>query len=254
MTTVDLPSLFTFDVTVMLMVVCFVAAIISAIVGTIGGIMVVVAGAWFIPFELWLPIHACVQSISNASRLYIGRQYLDKDVCLQFSGGSLFGTLLGTSVVAFASRSLLLVVANTFILISTWVKMIAFNFRFGIPTLGFVHGFLGGMIGAPGPLGMPTLLHRYTDEHAYDRTIINHAFFAMCSHTMRIFAFGLWGYNYLDVWQFIIIFSVMAVGGTYVGSYLRNVITDKKRLTLILKILLSALVLSTIYKHLVLLI
>ena len=248
MTSADLIGLFTTHITITLMIVCFVSAIISAIVGTIGGLIVVVVGSLFVPFELWLPIQACIQATSNASRFYIGRKFLDKSVCLHFTGGSLFGTLLGTSVVAFAGRSLVLVIANTFILISTWIKMVAFNFKGGIPCLGFLHGFIGGMVGTPGPLGMPTLLHRYKQD-AYDKTIVTHAYFAMTSHILRVFAFGLWGYNYLNVWQFIVIFSATTIGGSYLGTHLRDKIANKDRLTFILKIILSALVLSTIIRH-----
>ena len=248
MVSADLIPLFTQDIVMILAVVCFIAAIISAIVGTIGGMMIVVVGAFFVPFELWLPIHASVQCFANGSRLYMGREHLEKKICFEFAGGSTVGTLLGTSVVAFASQAVVLTLGNTFILISTWIKMIAFNFKFGFSVAGFIHGFLGGMIGSPGPIAMPTLLHRY-GEKDFDKTIVNHAFFAMSSHTLRVLGFGLWGYNYLDVWQFIAIFAAVSIVGTYLGTAIRHNVGNKQNLSLALKIILSIMVVYNIIKY-----
>lgn len=246
-------EILTTNVIIILTIISFFTAMISGVVGMIGGMILVVAGTFFVPFDVFLPIHATVQLISNSSRIMMAFSDLDKPVFAKFSMGSLFGTFLGTWVVVMLPRALLLSISYTFILISTWIKMLSFNFRFGLPILGAFQGFLGGLIGATGPVGMPTLIHRYTDKADYNRIVITNSGFNMISHFFRMVAFGVWGYAYSAVWHVIAFMAITTVLGSYAGTKIRNKVSGKRQMVLFMKILLSIVVaiglIRTVYNN-----
>lgn len=246
-------NILTTDVIIIFTILSFFTAVISGIMGMIGGMILVVVGTFFVPFDVFLPIHATVQLISNSSRIMMAFSDLDKPVFAKFSMGSVFGTFLGTWVVVMLPRPLLLSISYTFILMSTWIKMLSFNFRFGFSILGAFQGFLGGLIGATGPVGMPTLIHRYGDKSDYNRIIITNSGFSMISHFFRVIAFGVWGYAYSAIWHVVAFMAITTVLGSYAGTKIRNKVSGKKQMVLFIKILLTVVVaiglIRTIYNN-----
>ncbi len=220
----------------------FFTAIISGIFGMIGGVILVVVGTFFVPFDVFLPIHACVQLAANGARVLMAWSDLDKPVLARFSVGTVIGNLVGTSIVVAISRPLMVIIAYSFILTSTWIKMLSFNFRGGLVALGGLQGFISGLVGATGPIGMPTLIHRYGGMGDYNRIVITNSGMNLVSHIARAGAFLLWGYAYGAVWEIIVGMVITTIGGTFVGTKIRNKITNKDRMIWILKIVLSMVV------------
>ena len=66
--------------------------------------------------------------------------------------------------------------------------------------LGGLQGFISGLVGATGPIGMPTLIHRYGGMGDYNRIVITNSGMNLVSHIARAGAFLLWGYAYGAVW------------------------------------------------------
>ena len=243
----ELQNIFTNNAIIILMALSFFTAIISAIVGMIGGMIVVAVGSLFVPLDIWIPIHAVIQLASNSLRVYLSRKHIDRKVLGKFSFGNIFGTILGTYVVTFSGRTLMILIGNVFIFFSTWFKMINFNFRGGFQSLGFIMGFVSGIIGASGPLGMPTLIHRY-GKNDYDKIIITNSAMMLIGHFLRFIAFVIWGFAYTTLIIPISLFVVCAFMGTLVGTKLRNNIKDKEKFTFYLKILLTGIVMINISK------
>lgn len=228
--------------------VSFVTSVISGIFGMVGGVILIVVGTFLLPLDVFLPIHACIQCISNLSRVFMGWHHLDKQVWRQFTIANAVGTFLGTYVVVFLSRPVITLISSIFIILGTWFKMFTFNFRFGLYVLGKIHGFIGGMVGATGPFAMPTLIHRYGHAKDYDRIIITNSALNANGHTVRAIAFAVWGYAYDAVWELIAVMAVFSILGSWVGTKMRHKITSKDSFIFALKILITGLATINVIK------
>jgi uncharacterized membrane protein YfcA len=89
-------------VTVVLTVVCFITSMISAILGMGGGILLLAAMFSVLPHMLVVPLHACVQLVSNFTRVLA---YI-KDVNWKILGFFLCGALPSLAIAAFVFKEL----------------------------------------------------------------------------------------------------------------------------------------------------
>ena len=187
--------------------------------------------------------------ISTFSRVLMAWKSLDKKVWFQFSWGNAIGTFLGTYFVIFLNRQVTFIICNLFLLVSTWVRMLAFNFKGGLPILGVFHGWISGLIGSTGPLAMPTLIHRYNNTD-YEKIVITHSSLMMNSHFFRVLSFAFWGVAYLELIPIILILGSCSLAGTFVGTQIRHKISNKDQVLKSLKILISGLVILNIIQTL----
>lgn len=194
-------------------------AIISAIIGMGGGVLLLSVMTFFMPMSVIIPVHGLVQLISNLSRLVI----LRKDIIYSYTYYFLIGLPIGVILAVYILKNYLndyhaLSVVLLLIIYSLFKpkKMPHFHLqRWGWTLLGLATGILAIIAGAVGPMIAPFFIR---DDLKKEEIIATKASFQMFAHFMKIPAFFYMSFNYEDYSHLIVIMGIMAVVGTKIGT------------------------------------
>ena len=201
----------------------FATAILSAIVGMAGGIVLLSVMLLFMdPLEA-IPLHAVIQLVSNGSRTWIQRSHVETGIVWRYSllllPMGFVGLWVAQSLPAPALRALI----GAFVLVATWApgwltmgthpERADRNRRF--VALGGVVGVLNVTIGATGPLIAPFFLNLGLSRHAIIGT---KAACQTLGHLAKLPIFGVAGFAFLAYVEPLVTLSLAVVAGTWVGS------------------------------------
>ena len=110
-----------------------------------------------------------------------------------------------------------------YILITQWTKRLSnwLASQKNFYLIGFLQVGIGMFVGSPGPVHMPLLMKKYSDPH----TAVSVASLMMsCFHVFKIIAYVWLGFEFSDYWQLIVLLTISAVIGSWLGVRLRNLI------------------------------
>jgi uncharacterized membrane protein YfcA len=206
-----------------LAVAAFVTAILSAIVGMAGGIVLLTVMLLFLPPLEAIPLHGAVQLVSNGSRTWIQRRHVEGALVLRYSvlllPMSFAGLAIATSLHPSLSRALI----GVFVLLATWLPgMLTAGLhpersdrqrRFFV--LGGVVGLLNPTVGATGPLLAPFFLNLGLARQAIIGT---KAGCQMLGHLAKLAVFGFAGFAFGSYLMPLLMLSAAVVAGTWLGS------------------------------------
>lgn len=231
----------------MIGLVALVTAVISAVAGLGGGIILLGAIAQFHAPAVAIPIHGAIQLASNGSRGIILRNDINWRAVAFGSvliiPAALLGVAVATSIPANGTR----LAMAAFILVATWRPSLLRWDRPGrtertlIP-VGAVSGFLSATVGASGPVVSPF----------YRAVTVSHQAFVATAAVTQVFSHGakLAGYGF-DGFDFAEHAAVIAIGmagvliGTWVGTNLLEK-ADERFLSILFKVTLTLLALRLI--------
>ena len=134
-----------------LMVISFLASLITAAFGIGGGVVMIAVLASLLPPAALIPVHAVVQVGSNAGRALIMRAHIDWPVWCVFLVGTVVGVALGGVVVIDLPPAIIQIGIGLFILWTIFLKPPAF-LRHSAWLAGGVSSVLTMFFGATGPV------------------------------------------------------------------------------------------------------
>lgn len=205
-----------------IIIAAFFTSALTAAFGLGGGLaLLAIMSAMFPPIAV-IPIHGIAQLGSNASRLFLQRQFVIWRIAFWFSLGGALGTILGGRLAIEMPVWALRAGVAIFILYAVWGPRPK-AFLPGVKSFfatGAIGGFLTMFFGATGPIAAAML-----SATPFDRLqlVATHAACMVAQHGMKIIIFGVLGFAYAE-WTAIIIMIVIAgYAGAAIGTdYLRR--------------------------------
>ena len=205
----------------LLALVNLLTSVISGIAGMGGGVILVGLLPLFLPAAAIVPVHAAAQLASNASRTWFGRSQMDWRYMLPYVVGAVGGTAAFWLLVRVISLEWVPLLIAVYILLTQWVAPVNrwLKNRENFYLIGFIQVGIGMFVGSPGPLHMPLLTKKYDDTH----TVVTVASAMMTFfHTLKLVAYLALGFVFMEYWQLIVLMSISAVIGSWLGVRLRH--------------------------------
>ena len=219
-------------VVIVLGIVAFGTAMLSAIVGMAGGIILLGTMLIFLEPTIVIPIHGAIQLVSNTTRATVQRKHLAWSLIWRYSLLLLPMGLLAIGLVTQAPENLLKGLIGVFVLFATWrprwlllgsnPQSIDSKKRFIL--LGGVVGFLNIIVGAVGPFIAPFFLNVGLSR----QTIVGTK--AACQavgHVVKIILFVGAGFAFIAYVPLLAVMIPLVILGTWVGSRLLDKIGEK---------------------------
>lgn len=148
--------------------VAFATAVLSAVVGLAGGMILLAAMLVYLEPLVAIPLHGLVQLLSNGSRAWLQRRHVDWPVCGLYAIPLLPSAWAGLALARALPPRALRGVIGVFVLVATWAPgLLGLSVRRGAPRaprarflgVGALVGGLGPVVGATGPLAAPFFLN-----------------------------------------------------------------------------------------------
>tara|TARA_Y100000590_G_scaffold358954_1_gene414574 strand:- start:37 stop:786 length:750 start_codon:yes stop_codon:yes gene_type:complete len=224
---------------IILIIAAFLTSTISAIIGMGGGIILLGIMAIIIPEGyLVIALHGIIQLISNSTRTYIFRDYLNKQLIKEFFYGAIIG-LCAASIIILSLIHLYNVTSANEIkvdylkpLVGVFIiwylffkrkKNIKKNKAFY--SVGGISGLSTVFIGATGPLIAPFFLNK---SFVKEEIIANKAACQMISHLGKIPLFiYFFNVNYIEQYNILIPLILAVFIGTNFGKKILGFIPEK---------------------------
>jgi uncharacterized membrane protein YfcA len=221
----------------------FVTAVVSAVLGMAGGIMLLAVLLLFLDPAIAIPIHAVVQLTSNSSRVVIHRNEIRRDMLIPFCLLLLPAGALTVPLVQHAPADALRLAVGAFVIIATWRKqwlLLGFDAerlpigpRFAL--VGAGAGAIGPVIGATGPFIAPFFLGVGLSRF---EIIGTKAACQAAGHLAKVALFGFAGFAFVEYGAATLAMAACVIAGTASGTRLLSELDDA-RFTQLYKITLT---------------
>jgi uncharacterized membrane protein YfcA len=202
----------------------FTTSIVSGVLGMAGGMLLLSILLVRLDPVIAVPIHGCVQLVSNGSRAWILRKEVKWRAVLRFAWPLLPAGLLGMLCLKWTPAAWGRILIGAFVLAATWLKPVrpkqatsdsALQGRRLLPLGGAVVGFFSTLVGATGPLLGPFILALDLGPRA---TIGTMAACQIFQHGSKVLLFGLGDFDFGAYAGWIALLASLAVVGTKVGT------------------------------------
>jgi uncharacterized membrane protein YfcA len=194
--------------------VSFATSLVSAALGLGGGVLLLGVMAAVMPAAAIIPVHAVVQLGSNLGRAVLMAGHVDRAALPAFAAGSALGALAGGAVAVDLPAEAVRLGVGLFILWTLVAKPPAFFRRAAFPA-GVASSFLSMFFGATGPF---TMAYVRTRDLGRMGTVATHAGFMTLQHTLKIAAFGLFGFAFAPWAALVAAMVVAGLAGTWAGG------------------------------------
>jgi uncharacterized membrane protein YfcA len=212
--------------------VALLTAVLSAVVGMAGGIVLLSVMLLFIEPLVAIPLHGVVQLVSNGSRTWIQRHHVDWAITGRYALPLLPMGFIGLAIAWSLSPSVARGLIGVFVLLATWApgllligahpEQIDRNRRFVL--LGAVVGVVNMTVGATGPLIAPFFLNLGLPRQGLIGT---KAACQALGHLAKIGIFGVAGFAFSAWLGPLALLSVAVVVGTWIGSRILGRVSEK---------------------------
>lgn len=215
-----------------LTVVAFSTAVLSAVVGMAGGIVLLSVMLLFYDPLVAIPLHGLVQLVSNGSRTWIQRRHVDWGIAGRYAVLLVPMGFVGLAIAQALPPAVTRVLIGVFVLLATWAPALLLigthperaerNRRFFL--LGGVVGVLNMTIGATGPLIAPFFLNLGLARQAL---IGSKAACQGLGHLAKIGVFGVAGFDFVAFAAPLALLCLGVVAGTWVGSRILGRVSEE---------------------------
>ena len=213
-----------------LSVAAFLTSTLSAIIGMGGGITLLAIMILFLPWKVLIPIHGCVQLISNATRVASFIKYVNWKIFLIFILACIPASYIGLKAVGQFDETLVKAFIGVFILYAVFLapklkEAIARIFK-SFFLAGTLAGSISMVVGATGPLIAPFFINSNLKK---EEIIATKALCQTMVHLIKVILFGaLLGFSISDYSKLLAFMSVGVILGTFSGKWiLENKISDR---------------------------
>lgn len=205
----------------MLLPIAFMTSMLTGALGLGGGVLLITLMPGLLPTAAIIPVHAAVQTASNASRVLLDWREVDRTLVIPLVLGAVAGASFGGLFYHAVNVDYLPVMMGVMILIVTWwpLPKVGGGGVRAMLALGFYQTGLGMIAGATGPLGAAVLLRRSKER---DYLVVNTGVYMMINHLVRTALFASLGFVY-SAWLPLLAALVLAVtAGSWAGARLRR--------------------------------
>jgi uncharacterized membrane protein YfcA len=203
-------------VATLLVVLSGVASFMSSAIGLGGGIAMLAVLASVLTPAIALPVHGVVQIGSNMGRAGMLLERVRWPFARSFAVGSVLGVAAGSMIFFALPTNVLRIVLGAFILLTVWVP----RFRSssvgprGFAIVGVVSAFCTMFIGATGPFLASFLSPGRLTRHG---VVATHAACMSAQHGLKIIAFGLLGFAFVEWLPLLAAMVACGLVGTWLG-------------------------------------
>lgn len=221
-----------------LAVAAFLTAVVSAVIGMGGGILLLAVMLSFLTHAETIPAHGAVQLTSNGTRILAYLRYVEWSYLARFVCGALPGAAVGAVALWFlrgdrmaAAEPYLEIAIGIYVLVVTFAPSrkaaaedVPQRGMTAFVVFGFLAGLVGMTVGAIGPLIAPLFLRC---GFVKERLIATKATCQASVHLLKIPAFVTVGLvDYKALGTLILVMSVMVIPGTLVGRRLLTHVSE----------------------------
>ena len=212
--------------------IAFLTAVLSAVVGMAGGIILLSFMLLYLEPLAAIPLHGAIQLLSNGSRAFIQRRHVEWGITWRYALLLLPLGWAGLQLALAMPPDLTRLVIGLFVLAATWrpawllfgahPEQVDPRRRFLV--LGGVAGVLNVTIGAVGPLIAPFFLNLGLERQGIVGTK------AACQafgHVAKIFLYGLVGFAFADYALPLVLMGALVIAGTWTGSRLLERVSER---------------------------
>jgi len=204
----------------------FVTSMITAAFGIGGGLGLLAVMPAVVPISAVVPLHGVSQLVSNASRFLIGRRDAETRLLPAYCVGACLGAGVGYFFIGRVPDHYLSAVLGSFILLCTWTELVKKLGRVvtSFFTIAFIQTFLSLFVASVGLISQPVLIKQGL---ARDRVIVTHAMQMSVLHAVKVFAFVVAGFPFLQHWKVLLVLIAASAAGSYAGTLCRHTIPEK---------------------------
>ena len=200
----------------------FVTSTLTALIGAGGGTALLLVMLWFVPAASVVPVHGCIQLVSNTARVVLFRQYMHWPVIIRFVIPMPAGVYVGLQLYGMLDQSALQLVIAGFVLLSLLVRVPgavagrAFPAWAYLPA-GFLIGGANMLVGVLAPVLGAILRFERLDK---ERTVGTLGFFGFAGNVFKTAGFVLVGFSFADYLPMIACASLATILGNLLGRRL----------------------------------
>ena len=229
----------------------FITAMITAVAGLGGGILLLAVMALFLPITAVIPIHGVVQLVSNFTRTLKLLPHVRKDIIYPMTIGMLAGSVLAVMLIQQINHSEVF-----YLFIAAMILYVVFKPaklpNLVIPAKGFAIvgcgiGLIGPLVGATGPAMAPFFIR---DDIDRKQMVATQAAAQALAHLLKLPTFLYLGFNYTEHALLIGLMALGVIGGTLFGVKLLTSINETL-FQRVLKTVLFLVACHLIYKALI---
>jgi uncharacterized membrane protein YfcA len=233
-----------------LIISSILTAIISAVIGMGGGVLLLSIMTFFLPAQSLIPIHGVVQLISNSTRVFYLKAHVKWDYYKYFIIGLPLGAIGSTLLLKnIFSKQYIYLLLSLIIFYAVFkpkklpeFKVKQKNWIF----IGLFTGFLAILVGAVGPMLAVFFIR---DDFEKEEIISTKAMMQLSAHLIKIPAFLYLDFDYFSNLFLISIMGIGVIIGTKLGvTILKSV--DKDIFKLLFKSVLFIAGIRIAYKFL----
>ena len=207
-----------------LVAAAFVTSAVSGAIGMAGGMMLLIFMSGYFPVSVLIPLHGCVQLVSNSTRVWLFRKNIHRSLTLSFLVGVILGAIISSRWAVAIPEDPTKIAIAIFILVFTWLPKFKSKFKLPFSLLGFVASSLSLILGATGPLIAPFFLGRNLTKQ---QIVGTKAICQMQIHMAKILLFGFLGFSFSKYWVIVVSMSAAVYFGTRFGKAILSKIPEK---------------------------
>lgn len=198
----------------------------TAAIGVGGGIGLLAVMPQFLPISAVVPVHGLIQMVSNGSRFAFDYKSAKVDILPKYIIGCLVGAVIGYFFIGKFPEKYLSLILGFFILTITWTKIVSYlGFVFkNFAIVGFFQTFLSLFVAVTGLISQPILMKMKMNKN---EVIVTHAMQMSVLHGLKVAAFVMAGFAFMDYASLIIIMITASTTGSYLGGFLRDRISQR---------------------------
>jgi uncharacterized membrane protein YfcA len=206
--------------------VSFATSFMTAAIGVGGGIGLLAVMPQFIPISAVVPVHGLIQMVSNASRFAFDYKSARIEILPRYFSGCLIGAFIGYFFIGEFPEKYLSLILGFFILVMTWTKVVSSlgvvfkNFAI----VGFFQTFLSLFVAVTGLISQPILMRMNINKN---EVIVTHAMQMSVLHGLKVVAFVIAGFAFMDYAGLIVVMIIASTIGSYFGGFLRGCISQR---------------------------
>jgi uncharacterized membrane protein YfcA len=206
--------------------VSFITSFMTAAIGVGGGIGLLAVMPQFVPISAVVPVHGLIQMVSNASRFAFDYKSARIEILPRYIIGCLTGAFIGYFFIGNFPEKYLSLILGTFILAITWTKIVS-SLGFVLKNfaiVGFLQTFLSLFVAVTGLISQPILMKMNLNKN---EVIVTHAMQMSILHGLKVAAFVMAGFAFMDYAKLIVIMITASTVGSYLGGFLRDRISQR---------------------------
>ena len=199
-----------------------VTSTITSLIGAGGGTVLLLVMLYVLPAPSVIPIHGCIQIISNSTRVYLFWRHMHWPIIFRFITLMPIGVYLGLQLYHLLEPHMIKLVIAIAILVSLFMRMPRAAGEAKFPPalyypLGLFIGFGNMIVGVLSPVLAAVLR---LEALSKEQTVATLGFFGFMGNILKIAGFSAVGFAFVHYLPLIVPACIASIIGGYAGKFL----------------------------------